>query len=164
MISRLSAIMLLLCCAVNLKAQTLNKTDSLQLLEIVNDVFDGMRTNDSSKISQHLHADLIMHTVSILPDGETKLSTASNPQAWLSAVAKPKQQQWDERTNNYKFNITEGLATVWMNYGFFIDQQFSHCGVNSFQLIKADKNWKIIYIIDTRKKEGCNIADFPPTN
>jgi hypothetical protein len=27
--------------------------------------------------------------------------------------------------------------------------------VNSFQLIKLDGKWKISYIIDTRKKEGC---------
>lgn len=51
--------------------------------------------------------------------------------------------------------IDGNLASVWTDYKFYIDDQFSHCGVNSFQLFKGKDGWKVIYIIDTRRKENC---------
>ncbi len=52
--------------------------------------------------------------------------------------------------------IDADLAVVWTPYKFFVGKKFSHCGVNSFQLIKLNGNWKIQYLIDTRRKEGCD--------
>lgn len=34
---------------------------------------------------------------------------------------------------------------------------FSHCGVNSFQLFHDNGQWKIIYLIDTRQRTGCGV-------
>jgi hypothetical protein len=42
------------------------------------------------------------------------------------------------------------------NYKFYVGETFSHCGVNSFQLFKDKEGWKIIYLIDTRRKDPCN--------
>jgi len=55
-----------------------------------------------------------------------------------------------------KILIDSQLASVWTDYKFYIGDKFSHCGVNSFQLVKLNDGWKIVYIIDTRRKEGCN--------
>ena len=141
----------------SLKAQGVYERDSVEVMQVIQDVFDGMRAGDSSMISKHLLESVIMHTVGLGPNGQTKIFTDSKPEAWLEAVAKPKEQVWDERTSNFKLHITEGLASVWMDYSFYIDETLSHCGVNSFQLVKSDGKWKIIYIIDTRKRAGCNI-------
>jgi hypothetical protein len=37
-------------------------------------------------------------------------------------------------------------------YQFYIGDKFSHCGVNSFQLVKLQGQWKIQYLIDTQEK------------
>ena len=47
------------------------------------------------------------------------------------------------------------MANVWTAYSFYFDGKFSHCGVNSFQLLKEAGEWKIFYLVDTRRKEGC---------
>lgn len=130
-------------------------TDSLLIRNIISDVFDGMRTNDSSKISQHLLNTVVMHSVGVGSDGNTKIFTESKAEAWLQAVAQPKEQVWDERVQNIRMQITQGLASVWMDYEFYVDDNFSHCGVNSFQLVQSMGKWKIIYIIDTRKRKDC---------
>jgi len=157
--------MLVLCSFMHkLQAQSDRAADSLAIIKIIDDVFEGMRKGDSAMISKHLLPEVIMHSVGLGPNEQTKIFTDSKPAAWLQAVAQPKAQMWDERTINYKLNLTEGLATIWMDYAFFIDEQFSHCGVNSFQLVKSMGKWKIIYIIDTRKKENCNISAFLDTN
>ncbi len=82
----------------------------------------------------------------------------------LKAVGNPKPIVWDEQVDPCKLNLNDGIATIWMGYAFFIDDEFSHCGVNAIQLLKEAEIWKIIYIIDTRKQHGCNITDFPATN
>jgi hypothetical protein len=47
------------------------------------------------------------------------------------------------------------MAAAWTPYRFYRNGEFSHCGVNSFQLVKMAEGWKIVYIIDTRRKEPC---------
>ena len=133
--------------------ETVDPEEAIQA--IIQEVFDGMRQGDSSMISQHLMPGVIMHSVSVAPTGFTKVHTESNPQAWLEAVAKPKEQVYDERVSNLQINVTDGIATAWMDYSFYLGENFSHCGVNSFQFVKMMGKWKIIYIIDTRKRSDC---------
>ena len=45
------------------------------------------------------------------------------------------------------------MANAWTPYQFWFNDQFSHCGVNSFQLIKVDNTWKIFFLVDTRRKD-----------
>jgi hypothetical protein len=76
--------------------------------------------------------------------------------AFITAVTKPHKEIYDERIT---FDVvkTDGvLATAWTPYKFYVGEKFSHCGVNSFQLVKLDGNWKIQFIIDTRRKQPCN--------
>ncbi|MCJ7759077.1 MAG: nuclear transport factor 2 family protein, partial [Gillisia sp.] len=58
--------------------------------------------------------------------------------------------------HSFDIRINGALANVITPYSFYVNGNLSHCGVNSFQLFKESGNWKIIYIVDTRIKEGCN--------
>jgi hypothetical protein len=49
------------------------------------------------------------------------------------------------------------LAEVWASYAFYIGKTFSHCGVDSFQLLKEETGWKIIHLNYTRRKNDCSI-------
>ena len=51
---------------------------------------------------------------------------------------------------------TDGaLAIAWTPYNFYYNSKFSHCGIDSYQLVRVNGEWKIQYLIDTRRKEGC---------
>ena len=50
--------------------------------------------------------------------------------------------------------IDGSMAILWSPYKFYYKGKFSHCGVNSFRLIKLNTEWKIQYIIDTRRKDA----------
>jgi hypothetical protein len=50
------------------------------------------------------------------------------------------------------------IAVVWGAYEFRIDEQFSHCGVDSADLVKIDGEWKIANFMWTVEKKGCAIA------
>jgi len=61
----------------------------------------------------------------------------------------------DERISFDVIKVDGPLAIAWTPYQFYYNGTFSHCGVNSFQLLRTAKGWKIQYIIDTRRKTGC---------
>jgi hypothetical protein len=61
----------------------------------------------------------------------------------------------DEQIIFESVRIDGPLAMVWAPYKFYFDGKFSHCGVDSFQLVFINAQWKIQYLIDTRRKQPC---------
>jgi len=51
--------------------------------------------------------------------------------------------------------IDGDVAQVWAYYTFHRNQQFSHCGVDAFMLLKVGTEWKITQLADSRRTEGC---------
>jgi len=74
----------------------------------------------------------------------------------LVAIAKPHTEAYDERITFDLVKIDGELAMVWAPYKFYLGEKFSHCGVDAFQLVKINNNWKIQYLIDTRRRQGCD--------
>lgn len=75
----------------------------------------------------------------------------------LMAVAKrPTNQQWEERILEYAVSFDGNLAHIWTPYEFWVNGTFSHCGANSFTIVKTNSGWKIHHIIDSRRRAGCN--------
>jgi hypothetical protein len=44
---------------------------------------------------------------------------------------------------------------VWTEYDFHLGTNFSHCGIDAFQLLKTSAGWKIVALSDTAQREGC---------
>lgn len=131
------------------------QADSAEIARIIQDVFDGMRESDTSKMAPYMHPDIKMQSLDVDSNGN-KVSTLNDASAWLNAVAKNHGDIWDEKTDNLKIHSDGALATAWMDYSFYLGNDLRHCGTNSFQFIKIDEKWKIIYIIDSRKNNNCN--------
>jgi hypothetical protein len=47
------------------------------------------------------------------------------------------------------------LAEVWTRYDFHIDGKFSHCGIDSFSLLRTAGGWQIAGIVYTVESTGC---------
>jgi len=50
------------------------------------------------------------------------------------------------------------IAVVWGEYEFWIDGEFSHCGVDSADLVKTGGEWKLANFMWTVEKERCPTA------
>jgi len=61
----------------------------------------------------------------------------------------------DERINFDMVRTDGPLATAWTPYKFYYKGNFSHCGVDSYQLVRINGIWKIQYLIDTRRNMSC---------
>lgn len=122
---------------------------------IILKLFDGMREGDSAKVSSVFSKEVNMYTSFTNQQGE-KLVKKGDLQAFLKAIGTPHDEIWDEKIWNTKIEIDGGIAQVWTDYAFYVGAEFSHCGVDAFHLIKeGKKDWKIVHLMDTRKKEGC---------
>ncbi len=115
--------------------------------------FDGMRQGDSTAVRRTLAPGAVFHTIAT-KTGVTKVAPES-PLSFLKAVGTPHPKVWDERITFDKILIDANLASVWTPYEFYLGDTFSHCGYNSFQLVKLADGWKIAHVIDTRRKEKC---------
>jgi len=115
--------------------------------------FEGMRKADSTLVRSTLAPGAVFHTLSIR-NGQTQLRP-NNPSEFVKAVGTPHKEVWDERITFDKVLIDANLASVWTPYEFYLGSTFSHCGYNSFQLVKLTDGWKIAHVIDTRRKEKC---------
>lgn len=54
------------------------------------------------------------------------------------------------------------IAVAWGAYEFWIDGEFSHCGIDSIDLVKVDGSWTIANWMWTVEKAGCSMAPTPP--
>lgn len=133
----------------------LKSNDSLAIHNTIINLFDGMREGDSSKVHAVFNDQVRMFTSFRTSAGENKLEEGSLLK-FLQAIANGHKEIWDERISNTQIQIDGDLAQVWTDYSFYIDKKFSHCGVDAFQLVRdKNGNWKIIHLIDTRRKVGC---------
>jgi hypothetical protein len=131
------------------------KTEEDAVKATINLLFDGMRSSDTSMIRRAFATNNTMETIVRTKDGKSVVRT-ENINSFIKSIGAPHSKTYDERIVFTKILIDDNLASVWTDYKFYVGDQFSHCGVNSFQLFKGEDGWKIIYIIDTRKKENCN--------
>ncbi|KIA94615.1 hypothetical protein OC25_09490 [Pedobacter kyungheensis] len=120
----------------------------------VNNLFTGMKTGDSTVARSAFATGAVMQTI-VNKEGKVSVRNESVDN-FIKLIGTPHKDQYDERIVFSKILIDGPLALVWTDYKFYLGDKFSHCGVNSFQLVKGDKGWQIVYIIDTRRKDGCN--------
>lgn len=135
-------------------AQTIT-SDEAAVKATINNLFSGMKAADTTLIRGAFATNSIMQTIATTKEGKAMVRTESLAN-FIKSVGTPRPEKLDERIVFTKVLIDGNLASVWTDYKFYIGEKFSHCGVNSFQLFKGDDGWKIIYIIDTRRKDNCN--------
>lgn len=128
--------------------------DSINVNQTINQLFEGMRTGDSNLVREAFYTDVKMQTIFNTKTGETKLRD-EKLQEFLIAVGTPHEGVWNEKITKTHIQMDPQMAHAWTNYEFYVDDKFIHCGVNSFQLVKLNNVWKIIYLVDTRRVKGC---------
>lgn len=133
---------------------TLAQSEEQAVKEVIISLFDGMRAKDAEMVMKSFSSDAMMQTVIADPSG-TRVGSNSVEDFGKRIASTPVETELDERILDYQIKIDGNMAAAWTPYEFYVNGNFSHCGVNSFQLVKMSEGWKIVYIIDTRRKEGC---------
>lgn len=132
------------------------ESDKQEVLKVVSQVFEAMRSNDSTLLKDAFVKNPATYTIFKNPDGVTQFRIGDFQQ-FKNAVGTEKKDVWNEPIWNEVITIDGALAQVWVDYAFYLNDKFLHCGVDAFHLVHKDGKWKIFHLVDTRRKEGCEI-------
>ena len=120
----------------------------------VNQLFEGMKSANAAMVTSSFTDSAVLQTIVRNREGKTIVRN-QYVRDFADFVGKQQPGAADERIEFETIKIDGPLAIAWTPYKFYYNGQFSHCGVNSFQLVRMENGWKIQYIIDTRRREGC---------
>ena len=123
--------------------------------QMVQEFFKAFHDQDSVKLKTFAFEKVQLKSIGKKENGKMVVNTDSYEKFVSSISSIPAEVNFEERLGNLTVNTDGYLANVWMPYEFYINNELSHCGVNNFQLIYIDKVWKILSIVDTRKKQAC---------
>lgn len=119
----------------------------------VNQLFTAMKNADSALLVSSFADSAILQTL-IDKNGKVEVKTEEVAD-FAAQIAKMEKNILDERIQFDVIRIDGALAIVWAPYQFYYKGKFTHCGADSFQLVRINGKWKIQYLIDTRRREGC---------
>ncbi|NSL85611.1 nuclear transport factor 2 family protein [Chitinophaga sp. Mgbs1] len=121
---------------------------------VINNLFTAMRQADTAALQQCFAPGAVIQTAGTDKDGNPGVQTTAIS-GFAAAIGKMPAGTADERITFDALHIDGPLASVWTPYRFYLKQQFHHCGVNSFLLVRLPEGWKIQHVMDTRRKDGC---------
>ncbi len=119
---------------------------------VINRFFEGMEKGDTALLKSTCTKTMILQSYMADKSGELKVHT-DDFQEFVAFLGTPTKNKYEERIEFGHIEAEQSLASVWTPYKFYLNGKISHCGTNSFQLVKTADGWKIQYIIDTRRKD-----------
>ena len=128
------------------------QSQETQVMEAVQQVFDGMRAADPAMVAA-VFAENARFAVVGSRDGLSEISTPSVAE-WIGAIGESG-GSWDEQVYEVDIQIDENISSAWVPYTFYLEGVISHCGVNSIELLLNGDHWEITQLSDTRRSEDC---------
>ena len=121
---------------------------------VINNFFTGMEKGDTVLLKSTCTANPVFQTFMANQEGNMQVYTEDFDE-FVRFIGTPTKDQYKEEIKFESIQAEASLASVWAPYKFYLNGKVSHCGTDSFQLVKTAEGWKIQYIIDTRRK-GCS--------
>lgn len=109
-------------------------------------VFEAMARRDTAELKRLVHP--AAHLIATAGSGESAAAYVSTRSQFLSEIATmaavPLERMW-----NPEVQVSDGVATIWTRYDFHLGSTWSHCGIDSFQLVKTAGAWLVTSIAYT---------------
>lgn len=120
--------------------------------KVIESFFEGFHQKDTTKLKSVCSDKIILQSINESKLKGNKLSDETAKEFYKSIATIPSNMKFNEKILSYTTQIDGSMAHVWAPYEFYVNDKLSHSGVNVFTLYKEKDTWKIIYLIDTRRK------------
>lgn len=138
----------------SIQAQS-SKEDEAAVKAKVIEFFDAFHKQDTVALKAMASDKVTLQSIASNREGKTMLNESDYNTFIKSIAGIPKDKKFEEKLLGFSIQVDGKMANAWTPYEFWFDGNFSHCGVNSFQFIKEDGDWKLLYLVDTRRRQGC---------
>ncbi len=120
-------------------------------IDAVNTFFDAMARNDAKLASSVVIGDGVFYGYVESAEGLRLVRVTAGQ--FLEGMAN-RTDAVLERIWDVHVLVNKRLAMAWTPYDFFLNGEFHHCGVNSFNLIQTNDGWKIAGVVRSHKSGG----------
>ena len=125
-------------------------TDESAVMQVIRRLFDGLNAGDAAVVASVFDGDASMMIITD-KEGETSL-TVNGISRFIDGIDSPR----DARLGDYRVRVDGDMASVWNGYVFYVDGVLSHCGIDSFQLIRRTGGWRIAQLIYNKRSQDCD--------
>ncbi len=120
----------------------------VDITAVIQRLFDGMYQSSAGTITS-----LFAPEGRLLGTDDNGRITVMTPQDFGNAIAKSPRGSLKEEVTSLEIRIDDNLATAWVGYDFYLNNDFHHCGVDAFQFMHTGQRWLITQIADTRRND-----------
>jgi hypothetical protein len=125
------------------RAQTMD-ADEKAAIAVSDSVLAALSGGDSKALARLTLDSSVVGGVG-LRDGVERLSLRT----WGLYINRPGPSTFTERGFDATARVQDRVAQVWMPYDLYIGDRWSHCGVDSFTLMKSEGGWRVAALIYT---------------
>ena len=123
-------------------------------------LFETMTARDPVGAREVLDPEGDFVSVRWTEEGTEVVRRASN-QAYLEGL-EGQTETYRERIWEPEVLVHGPIAVVWAPYDFYVDGEFSHCGIDAFQLLRTDDGWTITGGTYTVERTDCPESPLGP--
>jgi len=145
----------LVLCFISFAVVRSQENEKAEVKKVVETFFEGFHKQDSVLMKSVLADGVVLQTTGRNKEGKTLFRNEKISKLISSITSIPDSVSFEEKLTSWSIQVDRTMANVWVGYEFWLNGNFSHCGINSFQMVNFDGDWKIIYLIDTRGRAGC---------
>lgn len=142
--ARLSVFVLALFLLTPLARAQSTEADSKAVLAVADTVLLALSNGDSKTLAR-LTLDSAVIGGAGLRNGVESLSLRS----WGQYINRTGAATFNERGFGATARVQDRVAQVWMPYDLYLGDKWSHCGVDTFTLMKRDGRWRVAALVYT---------------
>lgn len=127
-----------------LTAVVFAQDDKQSAINVVNQLFEGMKAKNIEQMKAVFSADGQLIAIDKPRDGKGISKTRLfSGEAFAKMISEAKGADYIEKMPNPEARISGDLAIVTGRYTFYVGDKFSHCGTNTFNLVRTETGWRI---------------------
>ncbi len=143
-----------LCFCLLFNFESLAQNPEGQVRACIDQFFEGLNNKNPEKIKNSIIENCHIGSIVATKDSSNKFS-ANEIDRFIAFLEANKELNFEEVLHDYTILFDGGMAMAWTPYTFYLNNEISHCGVNLFTLIKKKEGYRILSIVDTRRKKDC---------
>ena len=114
-------------------------------IEVVDQLFAGMKAKSAEQIRAVFAPDVHFLAIDKPKDGKgLSKSRVITGEAFVKMISEAKGPDFIEKMISPEARISGDMAVVSGRYTFYVGEKFSHCGTDTFNLVRTEAGWKIV--------------------
>ena len=128
--------------------------DKKAVLRAIETLFNALKADDTAAMRAAMHPQGRIIQTGTRDGAPFARVNALND--FLASIGSAKGRGLEERIYSPEIRIDDNLAVAWVYYDFRVGGQITHCGVDAYHLVRTAEGWRILEIVDTQRREGCD--------